>query len=135
VSGGIDWLSTFLNLFFIPVLYLIIEGWREARKSREPAPREVIPGCFQFSSSLQFPFLKMIGFADAPRSPDSARALKFAPCSIPAPHLCHGAGFRLRIPRAGTITALSICDIPEDRSAQEMQPLKTAAKFTSRPDI
>ena len=24
-------MSTLLNLFFIPVLYLIIEGWREAR--------------------------------------------------------------------------------------------------------
>ena len=37
-------LSTFLNLFFIPVLYLIIEGWRERGKSPEPAPaREVIP--------------------------------------------------------------------------------------------
>jgi len=27
-------MSTFLNLFFIPVLYLIIEGWREARQVR-----------------------------------------------------------------------------------------------------
>ena len=27
--------STVLNLFFIPVLYLIIEGWRE--HSKEPA--------------------------------------------------------------------------------------------------
>jgi multidrug efflux pump subunit AcrB len=25
-------MSTILNLFFIPVLYMIIEGWREARR-------------------------------------------------------------------------------------------------------
>ncbi len=30
VFGGMI-MSTILNLFFIPVLYLIIEGWREAR--------------------------------------------------------------------------------------------------------
>ena len=30
VFGGMI-MSTLLNLFFIPVLYLIIEGWREAR--------------------------------------------------------------------------------------------------------
>jgi len=29
--------STVLNLFFIPVLYLIIEGWRERGKKEEPA--------------------------------------------------------------------------------------------------
>jgi hypothetical protein len=29
-------MSTILNLFFIPVLYLIIEGWRE-RGHKEPA--------------------------------------------------------------------------------------------------
>ena len=39
VFGGMI-VSTFLNLFFIPVLYLIIEGWRERGKSREPAPAE-----------------------------------------------------------------------------------------------
>src|SRR5712692_3587501 len=33
VFGGMI-MSTFLNLFFIPVLYLIIEGWREARQVR-----------------------------------------------------------------------------------------------------
>jgi hypothetical protein len=27
-------MSTLLNLFFIPVLYLIIEGWREARGAK-----------------------------------------------------------------------------------------------------
>ena len=37
VFGGMI-VSTFLNLFFIPVLYLIIEGWRERGKSPEPAP-------------------------------------------------------------------------------------------------
>jgi Cu/Ag efflux pump CusA len=31
VFGGMI-MSTFLNLFFIPVLYLIIEGWREHGK-------------------------------------------------------------------------------------------------------
>jgi len=32
-------MSTFLNLVFIPVLYLIIEGWRERRsEGREPVP-------------------------------------------------------------------------------------------------
>jgi multidrug efflux pump subunit AcrB len=30
VFGGML-MSTILNLFFIPVLYMIIEGWREAR--------------------------------------------------------------------------------------------------------
>jgi hypothetical protein len=30
--------STILNLFFIPVLYLIIEGWRERGKSEAVAP-------------------------------------------------------------------------------------------------
>jgi hypothetical protein len=28
-------MSTFLNLLFIPVLYLIIEGWRERGKAPE----------------------------------------------------------------------------------------------------
>jgi HAE1 family hydrophobic/amphiphilic exporter-1 len=37
VFGGMI-LSTVLNLFFIPVLYLIIEGWRERGKSPEIAP-------------------------------------------------------------------------------------------------
>jgi len=32
VFGGMI-MSTVLNLFFIPVLYLIIEGWREHRKA------------------------------------------------------------------------------------------------------
>jgi HAE1 family hydrophobic/amphiphilic exporter-1 len=32
VFGGMI-MSTFLNLFFIPVLYLIIEGWREHGKA------------------------------------------------------------------------------------------------------
>ncbi len=32
VFGGVI-LSTVLNLFFIPVLYLIIDGWRERRKA------------------------------------------------------------------------------------------------------
>ena len=36
VFGGMV-VSTILNLFFIPVLYLIIEGWRERRRSPEPA--------------------------------------------------------------------------------------------------
>jgi HAE1 family hydrophobic/amphiphilic exporter-1 len=39
VFGGMI-VSTFLNLFFIPVLYLIIEGWRERGKSPEPALAE-----------------------------------------------------------------------------------------------
>jgi hydrophobic/amphiphilic exporter-1 (mainly G- bacteria), HAE1 family len=31
--------STMLNLFFIPVLYLIIEGWRErGKKEQSPQP-------------------------------------------------------------------------------------------------
>jgi HAE1 family hydrophobic/amphiphilic exporter-1 len=34
VFGGMI-MSTVLNLFFIPVLYLIIEGWRERRKAPE----------------------------------------------------------------------------------------------------
>jgi len=37
VFGGMI-MSTLLNLFFIPVLYLIVEGWREAR-GRAPAQR------------------------------------------------------------------------------------------------
>src|SRR5450432_1326955 len=37
VFGGMI-LSTTLNLFFIPVLYLIIEGWRERGKSPAEAP-------------------------------------------------------------------------------------------------
>jgi hydrophobic/amphiphilic exporter-1 (mainly G- bacteria), HAE1 family len=37
VFGGMI-LSTVLNLFFIPVLYLIIEGWRERGRSPEIAP-------------------------------------------------------------------------------------------------
>jgi HAE1 family hydrophobic/amphiphilic exporter-1 len=32
VFGGMI-MSTVLNLFFIPVLYLIIEGWREGGES------------------------------------------------------------------------------------------------------
>jgi len=36
VFGGMI-MSTFLNLFFIPVLYLIIEGWREHGKVRKHA--------------------------------------------------------------------------------------------------
>jgi hydrophobic/amphiphilic exporter-1 (mainly G- bacteria), HAE1 family len=36
VFGGMI-MSTILNLFFIPVLYLIIEGWRERGKKEEPA--------------------------------------------------------------------------------------------------
>jgi HAE1 family hydrophobic/amphiphilic exporter-1 len=36
VFGGMI-VSTLLNLFFIPVLYLIIEGWRERGKSPEPS--------------------------------------------------------------------------------------------------
>jgi hydrophobic/amphiphilic exporter-1 (mainly G- bacteria), HAE1 family len=36
VFGGMI-MSTFLNLFFIPVLYLIIEGWRERGKAPEKA--------------------------------------------------------------------------------------------------
>jgi hydrophobic/amphiphilic exporter-1 (mainly G- bacteria), HAE1 family len=39
VFGGMI-MSTFLNLLFIPVLYLIIEGWRERRKSPEQVPQE-----------------------------------------------------------------------------------------------
>ena len=38
VFGGMI-MSTVLNLFFIPVLYLIIEGWRE-RGEKKPAPLE-----------------------------------------------------------------------------------------------
>jgi hypothetical protein len=30
-------MSTVLNLFFIPVLYLIVEGWREHGKKNEPS--------------------------------------------------------------------------------------------------
>ena len=37
VFGGMI-MSTLLNLFFIPVLYLIIEGWRERGKGA-PEPR------------------------------------------------------------------------------------------------
>jgi hydrophobic/amphiphilic exporter-1 (mainly G- bacteria), HAE1 family len=37
VFGGMI-MSTVLNLFFIPVLYLIIEGWREHGKKTVPAP-------------------------------------------------------------------------------------------------
>jgi len=37
VFGGMI-VSTILNLFFIPVLYLIIEGWRERGKSQAVAP-------------------------------------------------------------------------------------------------
>ena len=37
VFGGMI-MSTLLNLFFIPVLYLIIEGWRERGKAHVPAP-------------------------------------------------------------------------------------------------
>jgi HAE1 family hydrophobic/amphiphilic exporter-1 len=37
VFGGMI-MSTLLNLFFIPVLYLIIEGWRERRKPVTPGP-------------------------------------------------------------------------------------------------
>ena len=36
VFGGMI-MSTVLNLFFIPVLYLIIEGWRERGKAPEKA--------------------------------------------------------------------------------------------------
>jgi hydrophobic/amphiphilic exporter-1 (mainly G- bacteria), HAE1 family len=36
VFGGMI-MSTVLNLFFIPVLYLIIEGWRERGKKKAPA--------------------------------------------------------------------------------------------------
>src|SRR5271156_6500707 len=36
VFGGMI-MSTILNLFFIPVLYLIIEGWREHGKAPEKA--------------------------------------------------------------------------------------------------
>jgi len=36
VFGGMI-MSTVLNLFFIPVLYLIIEGWRERGKKEAPA--------------------------------------------------------------------------------------------------
>jgi len=40
VFGGMI-VSTILNLFFIPVLYLIIEGWRErGKKTTVPAPAE-----------------------------------------------------------------------------------------------
>jgi HAE1 family hydrophobic/amphiphilic exporter-1 len=41
VMGGMI-MSTVLNLFFIPVLYLIIEGWREHGKP--PASRSAAPG-------------------------------------------------------------------------------------------
>jgi HAE1 family hydrophobic/amphiphilic exporter-1 len=37
VFGGMI-MSTVLNLFFIPVLYLIIEGWRERRKTEPVSP-------------------------------------------------------------------------------------------------
>jgi HAE1 family hydrophobic/amphiphilic exporter-1 len=37
VFGGMI-MSTVLNLFFIPVLYLIIEGWRERGKAHVPVP-------------------------------------------------------------------------------------------------
>jgi HAE1 family hydrophobic/amphiphilic exporter-1 len=37
VFGGMI-MSTVLNLFFIPVLYLIIEGWRERRKAEPVSP-------------------------------------------------------------------------------------------------
>ena len=40
VFGGMI-MSTLLNLFFIPVLYLIIEGWRERRKTIPPRVAEV----------------------------------------------------------------------------------------------
>ena len=40
VFGGMI-VSTILNLFFIPVLYLIIEGWRERGKSEAGTRREV----------------------------------------------------------------------------------------------
>ena len=40
VFGGMI-MSTVLNLFFIPVLYLIIEGWRErGHGEKKPAPLE-----------------------------------------------------------------------------------------------
>ena len=37
VFGGMI-MSTVLNLFFIPVLYMIIEGWRERGEARVPEP-------------------------------------------------------------------------------------------------
>jgi HAE1 family hydrophobic/amphiphilic exporter-1 len=37
VFGGMI-MSTILNLFFIPVLYLIIEGWREHGKKTVAVP-------------------------------------------------------------------------------------------------
>jgi HAE1 family hydrophobic/amphiphilic exporter-1 len=42
VLGGMI-ASTFLNLVFIPVLYVVVEGWRERRKhgGAEPARAEV----------------------------------------------------------------------------------------------
>ncbi|MCU1297272.1 MAG: Hydrophobe/amphiphile efflux [Acidobacteriaceae bacterium] len=40
VFGGMI-MSTILNLFFIPVLYLIIEGWRERGKRHAPVPAPV----------------------------------------------------------------------------------------------
>ncbi|MBZ5704034.1 MAG: multidrug efflux RND transporter permease subunit [Acidobacteriia bacterium] len=40
VFGGMI-MSTVLNLFFIPVLYLVIEGWRERRKKISPRVAEV----------------------------------------------------------------------------------------------
>jgi hydrophobic/amphiphilic exporter-1 (mainly G- bacteria), HAE1 family len=39
VFGGMI-MSTVLNLFFIPVLYLIIEGWREREKGKVPVRAE-----------------------------------------------------------------------------------------------
>jgi HAE1 family hydrophobic/amphiphilic exporter-1 len=44
VLGGMI-ASTFLNLAFIPVLYVVVEGWRERRKhgGREPAAARVLP--------------------------------------------------------------------------------------------
>ena len=42
VFGGMI-MSTMLNLFFIPVLYLIIEGWRERGTAHVPDPRRVPP--------------------------------------------------------------------------------------------
>jgi hydrophobic/amphiphilic exporter-1 (mainly G- bacteria), HAE1 family len=41
VFGGMI-MSTVLNLFFIPVLYLIIEGWRERGKEALPQPAPVL---------------------------------------------------------------------------------------------
>ena len=37
-------MSTVLNLFFIPVLYLIIEGWREhGKKNGQPVGPDASP--------------------------------------------------------------------------------------------